>query len=227
MTAPRPGRYRILELGGILGAWSLVGSLATRIVRFADETSEWIAVGVGSVLGYLLADFMSGLLHWLGDTLGDDRTPVLGRAFIVPFREHHVDPMSITRHDFVQTNGNTSLATLPFLGVVFLGFPEPEAPGLFVTGLIASGGLWSFCTNQFHKWAHADSAPRLVRALQRAGLILSPERHARHHAPPHDGNFCITAGWLSRPLDRIGFFRGLERFVAAVRPSLLHRERRA
>jgi hypothetical protein len=58
-------------------------------------------------------------------------------------------------------------------------------------------------------------------------VILSPERHAKHHTPPHDGHFCITSGWLSEPLDRIGLFRALERIVAALRPSLLHRERRA
>jgi len=211
----------------MLGFATGLAILFARAARFTRTPAEWAALTVGAALGYLLADFMSGFFHWVGDTLGDERTPVLGRTFIVPFRQHHVHPKEIADHDFLHTNGNSSIVALPFYGAVIVGCPDPEAPGLFVTSFIASGGLWCFLTNQFHKWAHADRVPGLVRGLQRWGVILSPERHAKHHTPPYDGHFCITSGWLSGPLDRIGFFRGLERIVGALRPGLVHRERRA
>ncbi|EQA44581.1 kua-ubiquitin conjugating enzyme hybrid localization domain protein [Leptospira broomii serovar Hurstbridge str. 5399] len=60
-------------------------------------------------------DFISGFVHFLGDSFGNERTPYIGKVFIFPFREHHADPKGITRHDFVETNGNNCLVSLPKL----------------------------------------------------------------------------------------------------------------
>jgi ubiquitin-conjugating enzyme E2 variant len=56
--------------------------------------------------------------------------------------------------------------------------------------------------------------------LQRCHLILPPEHHARHHSAPFDQHYCITVGWMNVPLQRIGFFRMLERFVTAATGAL-------
>jgi hypothetical protein len=65
-------------------------------------------------------------------------------------------------------------------------------------------------TNQLHKWAHADRVPRAVVWLQRKRLILPPDHHARHHAPPYAGAYCVTTGWLNHILDPLAFFPRLE-----------------
>ena len=72
----------------------------------------------------------------------------------------------------------------------------------------------------------AEHAPSVdfeldVHWLQRAGLILSPEHHAIHHAAPHDRHYCITVGWMNPMLDKLGFFRGLEAVVARISPRAL------
>ncbi|HET9751355.1 MAG TPA: fatty acid desaturase CarF family protein, partial [Myxococcales bacterium] len=70
-----------------------------------------------------------------------------------------------------------------------------------------------FGTNQFHKWAHMDAPPRMVRLLQRANLVLPPAHHAVHHRPPYNKYYCITVGWLNEALFRLRFFQMLEKLI--------------
>jgi hypothetical protein len=55
-----------------------------------------------------------------------------------------------------------------------------------------------------------------VRVLQKAGFLITPKEHARHHSGGHDDHYCVVTGWMNPLLDRTGFWRGLERLVHAV-----------
>ena len=48
-------------------------------------------------VGYLLADFITGTIHWFCDTFFDEETPVIGNFIIYSFREHHSYPLLITK----------------------------------------------------------------------------------------------------------------------------------
>lgn len=205
--------HRALEVGAIVVFGTLALYLFWRLASATSISRLWI-LGAAAVMGYLAADFVSGVVHWLFDTWGSVNTPVLGQSFIRPFREHHSDAMSITRHDFIETNGNNCLASVPVLAVACF-VPVATDVGLFAMALLLFTSLGVFATNQFHKWAHVERPGRIVRRLQRWHLILPSEHHRVHHAAPYATHYCITTGWLNPLLRSVDFHRRMERLVTA------------
>lgn len=207
---------RIVDRCAVGLFFSLAGLAFLRAAPQAWRTELVIALPLGLLGGYVVADFLAGTVHWLADRCFDPRTPILGPMLIEPFRAHHDDPGSISRHDFFEVAGNNALVSLPLAGVLLVT-PVPHdfaSTLLFVFG--TSLALALVATNVFHGWAHARRPPRLARALQRAGLILTPARHARHHRGGHDRAYCVTSGWLNPVLDGLGFFDGLEGLVGTM-----------
>lgn len=174
----------------------------------------------GVLVGYLVADLLSGAVHWLADRYFAPESWLIGPLLIAPFREHHADASRIARHDFFEVSGNNALVSLPLmLGLLALPLPTADgASSMLVFGHGLGLGLTAalFLTNQIHGWAHQKAPARPIRRLQSLGLILSPERHAPHHRH-HDRAYCVTSGWLNPLLDRMRFFARLERLVDALR----------
>jgi ubiquitin-conjugating enzyme E2 variant len=213
--------HRALEIASIIFVFVSLAWIALRVGSAARGAGDWLRIALAAVGGYLISDFLSGLVHWAGDTIGDEKTPIFGPNFVHPFRYHHVDPEDITRHDFVETNGNNCIVAAPVLLTIVLLIPKTPGP-LFFGCLVAACTAWFvFCTNQFHKWAHTPNPAGWIRTLQRAGLILSPEHHAIHHASPQDKYYCITVGWMNPILDKLRFFRICEAAISKVLPGAL------
>jgi len=219
-------RHRAAEIASISAVMIFLLGFAWRVGVVVRSPGGWTAMLVTIFLAYIAADVISGIVHWAGDTIGDEQVPFLGPNFVRPFREHHVDQKGITRHDFIETNGNNSIVAIGPLVLAFLLMPMRESLGFFAAVFVAFLALFVLATNQFHKWAHADHPPRVARPLQRFGLILSPRHHAIHHAVPHDTHYCITVGWMNPVLNKLHFFRGMEWVVAQFRPHWLYIEER-
>jgi plasmanylethanolamine desaturase len=232
VSAPTPTsygysrRHRLVEFLSITAVFGLLLAFGVRIPFAVHSSFGWVGLAITVLLAYIASDIISGIVHWAGDTIGHEKVWFLGPNFIRPFREHHVDQKLITRHDFIETNGNNCIVVLGPLALAFLLLPPEENFRFLACVFVAFLGLFVVGTNQFHKWAHADHPPRIARPLQRLGLILSPTHHEIHHTVPHHKHYCITVGWMNPVLNGIRFFRAAEWMIAQVKPHWLHIEER-
>ena len=140
------------------------------------------------------------------------------QAFIRPFREHHIDPLAITRHDFVEANGDNCLVTLAPLVVLSYVIYHQTAEEIrslyYIYCFLLALSLMVTFTNQIHKWSHTYSKlPKVVELLQKCHIILPRQHHRVHHVAPHETYFCITTGWCNYPLERMGFWTKLEYMI--------------
>nr|XP_033818802.1 transmembrane protein 189-like isoform X1 [Geotrypetes seraphini] len=214
-----PGK-RLQEWISVILCFSLISFNFCGLILYS-RLEHIMTIVVGVFAGIITADFASGLVHWGADTWGSVELPIVGKAFIRPFREHHIDPTAITRHDFIETNGdNCMLTVIPLANMAykFLIFP-PEVIHktypweCFVFAL----SIFATFTNQIHKWSHTYfGLPGWVIFLQDWHIILPRKHHRIHHVSPHETYFCITTGWLNYPLEKIGFWRRLEDIIQRV-----------
>lgn len=225
-TPPGAGYSRAIrrfEVGALIVFALLSGWTLWRVAPFVPEHA-WLMVAAFGI-GFLASDFTSGFVHWIFDTWGTPRTPLLGAPFIRPFREHHTDQLAITRHDFVETNANNCfIGTLPLVGVSFLSVESGRPVALFTVAFVFWLVQFTMLTNQFHKWAHAEAPPKLAVWLQRVHLILPPAHHAKHHTEPFQHHYAITVGWTNWVTDTLRFYRGLEWLIRLTTGALPRRD---
>lgn len=187
------------------------------LVWYFDSSALTIVV-FSALAGICTADFASGVVHWAADTWGSVDLPVIGTGLLRPFREHHIDPTAICRHDFIETNGDTFTICTPFLAYSVYKFytytPEEIARTYNFEMYIFLVACFVSMTNEFHKWSHTYfGLPKWITFLQNCHIILPRIHHRQHHVSPHEVNYCITTGWLNPPLEAIGFWRIAEHYI--------------
>jgi ubiquitin-conjugating enzyme E2 variant len=170
-----------------------LGWWAYRALSFGPEINPMLHIGV-IVLGFFLADWFSGIVHWMCDHLGTPETPLWG-LIAGPFRDHHDDPLKITTIPLSENLGYSAIAGCLFFWVTVQFIPVG-------TGL---GWTWlwflefSLLSNLFHRWSHFPAArkPAWMKTLQRLGVLLPPAVHGAHHKAPYRVNYCILSGWAN------------------------------
>jgi plasmanylethanolamine desaturase len=197
------GRPQVSVAADVTAVAAVAAGLAVLGVRLLQDVRSFADVAAATLmlaLGYLAADLLTGFVHWFCDTFFDETTPLIGRSVIQSFREHHTDPLLMTRRGPLELTGSSFRAVAPLLAVwVWSSHSRPVAANAFVLTL-ASGAV---ATNLLHRWAHDAAPPAIARALHRTGLVLTSARHARHHAPPYAAAYCVTSGWLNPVCERL------------------------
>ena len=216
--SPRPVFTVGLELIATVAFFLLFAFLAIRVGSFSLRFQHWAIITMSAIFGYLLADFVSGWMHWFCDTFFEEVSPVIGPLIIQPFREHHRDPLAMTRHGFLELNGNTCLVLSPVLAAFFwLDLTHwLDSFVIFVSSTLLFFAASVFGTNLFHRAAHEPVPAFWVQGLQECGVILSPRKHHLHHQAPHRSAYCVTSGWLNPILDGMNFFSFCERLLIAI-----------
>lgn len=163
-----------------------------------------------AIAAVVLADFVSGLVHWAEDTFGSERTPVVGRWLIAPNLEHHRDAGAFVRKSWWESSWDLAL-----IGAVL-------AAAAAWLGRLS----WELClfialsvnANQIHKWNHTSPrrVPAPIRWLQALRLLQSRHHHLGHHRGAKDARYCVITDFVNPVLDGLRVWRLLERVLAPV-----------
>lgn len=161
------------------------------------------------ILGLLVADFLSGLIHWAQDLyLSPYRGSRVSQRMASENAYHHIYPLHILLTPWWREVRNPITYLSPIAGLfIYFGFYTGGWAVIFLS-----------LTQVFHRVAHIKDAGRVVALLRWLGVLCDYSTHLAHHykglAPclKHESTmgFCVITGWLNPILDLTRFFHGLE-----------------
>lgn len=161
------------------------------------------------LLGWLIADLLSGLVHWLEDRVLWVGMPLLSRSVVEPNRLHHREPDAFLAQSLLARNSTTWAA----VAAIALAWHMIASFSWVWIGALA-GGL---AVTEVHVRAHRTSGLRgYYRALQEIGIVQSAAHHWQHHRYPMDRRYCVLTNWLNPLLDRAGIWTRLESALEAI-----------
>jgi plasmanylethanolamine desaturase len=159
------------------------------------------------IITVLIADFISGCLHWFEDAYGHEDWPITGRLITKPNTLHHHDPRYFTRHSWFQSSWDLMCLCAVILAVAWLCGVLTWQVWLFV--VLGSNA------NQIHKWAHRTPAENglIITFLQHIRLLQTPRHHAHHHTNPKESHYCVLTNFLNPILDGVGLWQRVESLI--------------
>jgi ubiquitin-conjugating enzyme E2 variant len=157
--------------------------------------------------GYIVADLIIGVYHWIKDTYFDPHTPLLGGIFIWSSRLHHIRPQYVTTFCDYDLFISSAKWTLLWIVPVFY-YVEFS---LFTIVLFLTISL----NDVVHKYAHMSDAerPEWATFLQNINVFQSAEEHHLHHTHPHITHYCPITPFVNTTLEKFDFWRKLEDLV--------------
>ena len=107
---------------------------------------------------------------------------------------------------------------MPFFLIFCLTFSSGSFLFQTFNWMVVFGVPLGILTNECHKWAHMvhTKPSKVVRFLQQAGLVISPEKHLLHHQGDFDKAYCIVNGWMNPILDSCGHWKFMENLFRTI-----------
>ena len=162
------------------------------------------------MIGLWLADFATGLFHWLVDIYGNPNWPFIGPAYIEPSHLHHDEDIYVFELSTIVTHLYIWTAVV-IVGLFFWSIGMMNL-------VIASACGFGFLTNIIHRWSHTRPEDNvfIVRWLQKLGLFQSTTHHTFHHSGDSGSHYCLLTDHINPILETLGLWRGLDRFMSAI-----------
>ncbi|MBP7831680.1 MAG: hypothetical protein KA028_01535 [Candidatus Pacebacteria bacterium] len=156
---------------------------------------------------WLVADFITGVVHWFQDTYGNPNWPILGKYLVAPNLIHHKTPRHMLQGSYIYRVGSSIVAACIIAPALWLlGWHSWE---MVVCLLMASQA------NEVHAMAHRTKKEngKIVAFLQKLGIFQRRKSHGWHHEAPYDTNFCVMTEFLNPVLNTIRFWYWTEWFL--------------
>ena len=138
LAIDQPMTLTVLKAGALVAAVSVLVLFSVRLSDPLLTPSAWPWLATGFLVGYLLADLLSGTVHWFCDSFFAPDTPLIGRTIIHPFRDHHDHPDAITQYGFLEQDSTSYIIIIPpLLLALRAGGPDVTSPAaVFIHGLL-------------------------------------------------------------------------------------------
>lgn len=155
----------------------------------------------------LLADFVSGLVHWWEDAYIRQNTPLIGKTVGRNNIIHHYLPRYFTKYGWLYSAWDLLVINIIFIIIAY-----------FLHILNWPILLFCFLTtnaNQIHKWSHKTNKEngRIITFLQKYKIVISPRQHSIHHTNPKNTHYCPITNMLNPILHHINFWENLELII--------------
>lgn len=159
------------------------------------------------ITGYLIADFIMGVYHWIKDTYFSPFTPIIGKTLIWGSRLHHIRPRYVI--EFSDRDLFWSSAKWTLIWMVPLSYFTGITVFMVVLFLIIS------LNDVIHKYAHMldIERPKWITFMQNIYLIQSHDDHHLHHISPHEINYCPITPYVNIFLEEINFWKKMETII--------------
>jgi hypothetical protein len=163
-------------------------------------------------MAWLIADFMSGVVHWAQDRLLDVETAFNFTNSIKRDNDlHHEKPAAMLQISFWENIQISAYFAWPISAILFV----MDAPPIITLAV-----FFSALGNGVHRWAHMPPGKVniFIKSLQRVGLLCSFNQHSGHHFVNGElvmkenatRAYCVMSNYLNPVLDRIKFWNLLE-----------------
>jgi plasmanylethanolamine desaturase len=161
---------------------------------------EMVSIAISGLLAILLADIMSGLVHWAEDAYAREDMPLIGKWIAKANIEHHVRPRAFLKKTYWQSS--LDLWAVSIVVLIYYAHRHQLTWPIWLFAVISAQ------TPVEKGW--------LVTRLQKMYVIQHPRHHSKHHQNKKDTHYCAVTNMLNPILDGLKFWKIIEKCLEVV-----------